>query len=268
MNKSLLRSWAVIFLVGVAFCIDGVVRGLDTGSVVTKTYVLQKTVYLTPEKQDSLCLDLQYAYPVALPAHDSVLHAIQTQIKTELFGEAFADMDPDHALSAYAALNHTRYLQDNQPLADEWGDRDHGSAFCEDLVVNASPAGMARGILSYAEDIYSYTGGAHGLGICLLKNYSLATGQPVHEEDLFIDDYFEPLCTMLVEALIHQTENADTERELRKLGYSIEDIVPNDNFFVSEEGITYVYMPYEIAPYALGRTDIFLPWSVLTSVLK
>ena len=73
---------------------------------------------------------------------------------------------------------------------------------------------------------------------------------------------------MLVEALIHQTENADTERELRKLGYSVEDIVPNDNFFVSEEGITYVYMPYEIAPYALGRTDIFLPWSVLNSILK
>lgn len=268
MNKSLLRSWAVILLVGAAFCIDGLVHGLDTAPVVTKIYLLQKTVYLTPERRDSLYLDLQYAYPVAIPAHDSVLLSIQTQIKTELFGEAFADMQPDNALSAYAALNHTQYIQDNRHLAEEWGDKNHGSAFCEELIINAAPAGMARGILSYAEDIYSYTGGAHGMSICLLKNYSLATGQPVHEEDLFIDDYFEPLCGMLVDALIHQTENADTERELRKLGYSIEDIVPNDNFFVSEEGITYVYMPYEIAPYALGRTDIFLPWSVLGSVLK
>lgn len=62
---------------------------------------------------------------------------------------------------------------------------------------------------------------------------------------------------MLVEALIHQTENADTERELRKLGYSVEDIVPNDNFFVSEEGITYVYMPYEIAPMPLVVPTFF-----------
>lgn len=268
MNKSLFRSWAVILLVGAAFCIDGVVCGLDTASVVTKTYTLQKTVYLTPEKNDSLYLDLQYAYPTAISAHDSVLQSIQTQIKTELFGEAFADMRPDHALSAYAALNHTQYIQDNQPLADEWGDKEHGSAFCEELIIRAEPVGVANGILSYAEDIYSYTGGAHGMSICLVKNYSLATGQSVHEEDLFIDDYFEPLCGMLVEALIHQTENVDTERELRKLGYSVEDIVPNDNFFVSEEGITYVYMPYEIAPYALGRTDIFLPWSVLNSILK
>ena len=249
MNKSLFRSWAVILLVGAAFCIDGVIRGLDTAPVVTKTYTLQKTVYLTPEKNDSLYLDLQYAYPTAISAHDSVLQSIQTQIKTELFGEAFADMRPDHALSAYAALNHTQYIQDNQPLADEWGDKEHG-------------------FLSYSLSKYSYTGGAHGMSICLVKNYSLATGQSVHEEDLFIDDYFEPLCGMLVEALIHQIENADTERELRKLGYSVEDIVPNDNFFVSEEGITYVYMPYEIAPYALGRTDIFLPWSVLNSILK
>ena len=268
MNKSLFRSWAVILLVGAAFCIDGVIRGLDTAPVVTKTYTLQKTVYLTPEKRDSLCLDLQYAYPVAIPAHDSVLRSVQTQIKTELFGEAFAYMQPDHALSAYAALNHTQYIQYNQPLAEEWGDTEHGSAFCEILDIQAGPVGVARGILSYAEDIYSYTGGAHGMSICLVKNYSLSTGQSVHEEDLFIDDYFEPLCGMLVEALIHQTENADTERELRKLGYSVEDIVPNDNFFVSEEGITYVYMPYEIAPYALGRTDIFIPWSVLGSVLK
>ncbi len=268
MNKSIFRSWAVILLVGAAFCADGVVCGLDTQSVVTETYTLQKTIYLTSEKRDSLYLDLQYAYPIAMPAPDSVLQAIQTHIKTELFGEAFADMQPDHALSAYAALNHTQYIQNNQPLAEEWGNKDRGSAFCEELIIHATPAGMARGILSYGEDIYSYTGGAHGMSICLLKNYSLATGQPVYEEDLFADDYFEPLCSLLVEALIHQTENADSERELRKLGYSIEDIVPNDNFFVSEEGITYVYMPYEIAPYAIGRTDIFLPWSVLTTVLK
>lgn len=267
MNKSLLSSWAVILFVGAAFCISGVVRGLDTSFVETKTYMLQKTVYLTPDKQDSLVLDLRYAYPISMPAHDSVLHAIQNQILTELFGEAFTDMQPDNALAAYAALNHTQYVQNNLPLVDGFSRR-RGSALCEELMLDAAPAGLSHGIFSYGADIYTYTGGAHGMGFYLVKNYSLETGKPIHEEDFMIDDYFKPLCKMLLEAMIHQTENANTERELRKLGYSIEDIVPNDNFFVSEEGITYVYMPYEIAPYALGRTDIFLPWSVLDSLLK
>lgn len=268
MNKSIFFSWVVILLVGAAFCIDGLFRGLDTSMVETRTYRLSKTVYLTAEKQDSLVLDLRYEYPIALSAHDSVLHKIQLQILTEMFGEAFTDMQPEHALAAYAALNHTQYIQNNLPLIADFNDDNRGSALCEVLDVNAAPAGMAHGILSYGEYIYTYTGGAHGMEAYIIHNYSLATGDPVSEDDLFIDDYFEPMCKMLVEALIHQTENADTERELRKLGYWIEDIVPNDNFFVSEEGITYVYTPYEIAPYALGSTAIFLPWSVLTPVLR
>jgi hypothetical protein len=38
------------------------------------------------------------------------------------------------------------------------------------------------------------------------------------------------------------------------------EIVATDNFYVNEEGITWTYDPYEIAPYSVGVVQITLSW--------
>ena len=117
-------------------------------------------------------------------------------------------------------------------------------------------------------NVYEYTGGAHGNRYLLIQNYDLETGDMVNEQDLFIDDYYEPLKTLLLNALIAQTDNAESKRDLRRMGYSVADVVPNENFYVTQEGITYVYNPYEIAPYAMGCIEIFLPWETVRPLIR
>ncbi len=274
MKKTLFCSWTVLIVLGLSAAICGALRGYDSPLVSTETYCLSKTVYLTNDRTDSLKLAFQYDYPLALPTADSAAHAIRADIQAQLFGEAFRSMRPELVLEAYAALRHTEYLQNNLPLMLEWDANpraqkdDHGAMFCEDYAFVSGVYGLSHHILSYGEECYAYTGGAHGNSYTLIFNYSLLTGAPIHEEDIFVDDYFEPLHHLLVEALIYQTENADTERALRKLGFSVEDIVPNDNFYVTEDGFVFVFNPYDIAPYAMGRIDIFLSYDKIDKYLR
>ena len=46
------------------------------------------------------------------------------------------------------------------------------------------------------------------------------------------------------------------------------DIFPAENFILGDETITFVYNPYEIAPYALGSTELTLPYSQLSKILN
>lgn len=274
MRTDIIYSWITILIIGLFAGVIGLVRQTAAPVVICKQYHFDKVVYLTQDRQDSLSMSFDYTVPHYSIANENAPYQQLARIVcAAVLGDAFVDMKPQQALEAYAALKHTEYIQNNLPLMQEWEmdnpDQPHGTTmFNQELIINASPLSTGHGIWSYGIDIYEYTGGAHGNNYLIIRNYDLSTEGLVTEEDLFRPDYFEPLHKLLVSALIEQTEEASTERELKKLGYSIEDIVPNDNFSVSEEGITYVYNPYEIAPYAMGRTRIFLPWDTIRNLLS
>ncbi len=46
------------------------------------------------------------------------------------------------------------------------------------------------------------------------------------------------------------------------------DIFPSENFILGDETITFVYNPYEIAPYAMGSTELIIPFSDIEKLLK
>ena len=47
-----------------------------------------------------------------------------------------------------------------------------------------------------------------------------------------------------------------------------EEIKPNGNFLLSEEGIVYIFNQYEIAPYAAGVIELTIPWDEVSDILK
>ena len=283
MRKDILYSWLTIALVGMVAALCGALHRLSMPQVLCKEYNFEKVAYLAEGQENSLTFSIHYAYPVAVNASDEVLAKLQRAVCRTVLGEAFLDMRPQQAIEAYAAMKHNEYIQNNLPLLQEWAidheDEPLGETlFNEELIISAAPIGNLTGnpqlstlnsqLWSYAMDVYEYTGGAHGNRYLLIQNYDLQTGDAVSEQDLFIDDYYEPLKALLLEALIAQTDEAETKKDLRRLGYSIADVVPNENFYVTSEGITYVYNPYEIAPYAMGCIQISLPWDSLRHLLR
>ena len=247
--------------------------------VLCKEYAFEKVAYLEDGQESNLTFSIRYAYPVAVNASDEVLAKLQRAVCQMVLGDAFLDMRPQQAIEAYAAMKHNEYIQNNLPLLQEWAidheDESLGKTlFNEELIISAAPIGNGLpltnipSLWSYAMDVYEYTGGAHGNRYLLIQNYDLQTGDAVSEQDLFTDDYYEPLKSLLLEALIAQTDEAETKKDLRRLGYSVDDVVPNENFYVTAEGITYVYNPYEIAPYAMGCIQISLPWDAARHLMR
>jgi hypothetical protein len=54
---------------------------------------------------------------------------------------------------------------------------------------------------------------------------------------------------------------------LQKAGLFENKIDTTDNFYITQNGIGFVYMPYEIGPYAMGEIEIFIPFFELTEYL-
>ena len=279
MRKDIFYSWLTIVLVGMVAALCGAIHRLSMPQVLCKEYAFEKVAYLEDGQESNLTFSIRYAYPVAVNASDEVLAKLQRAVCQMVLGDAFLDMRPQQAIEAYAAMKHNEYIQTNLPLLQEWAidheDESFGETlFNEELIISAAPIGNCLpltnipSLWSYAMDVYEYTGGAHGNRYLLIQNYNLMTGDAVNEQDLFIDDYYEQLKTLLLEALIAQTDEAETRKDLRRLGYSVADVVPNENFYVTDEGITYVYNPYEIAPYAMGCIQISLSWDSIRHLLR
>ena len=279
MRKDILYSWLTIALLGMVAALSGALHRLSMPQVLCKEYTVEKVAYLAEGQENSLTFSIRYAYPVAVNASNEVLAKLQRAVCRTVLGEAFLDMRPQQAIEAYAAMKHNEYIQNNLPLLQEWAidheDEPLGETlFNEELIISAAPITDHLPLTpnhllwSYTMDVYEYNGGAHGNRYLLIQNYDLQTGDAVSEQDLFIDDYYEPLKALLLEALIVQTDEAETKKDLRRLGYSVADVVPNENFYVTPEGITYVYNPYEIAPYAMGCIQISLPWDSVRHLLR
>ena len=79
--------------------------------------------------------------------------------------------------------------------------------------------------------------------------------------------YFKPLTEKIVAQLMRNYD-ADVPDSLLMRGFfTLEDIVPNNNFWLDAENIHYSYNQYEIAPYAMGVIDVSLPYTQLSDIL-
>lgn len=119
----------------------------------------------------------------------------------------------------------------------------------------------SRHLQTYTGTYNDYTGGSHGqIGIgCDV--FDLTTGEVLTEADMFIDDFFSPLCDLLEESAEENVPGEDKE-----LLFGTPE--PNGNFSVSEDGITWVYNPYEIAAYASGVIELPVSWASLKPLLQ
>ncbi len=122
-------------------------------------------------------------------------------------------------------------------------------------------------LLSYAVEYSDYTGGAHGSYRITYTNIDLNDLVTLSEEDLFIPGYFKPLTEKIMQQLMHQYDAEVPDSLLMRGFFTIEDIVPNNNFWLNEEGIHYSYNQYEIAPYSMGVIDVTVPYTELVDIL-
>lgn len=120
-------------------------------------------------------------------------------------------------------------------------------------------------VLEYAD--YSYTGGAHGNYGSNFVVIDLSKKKILKPNDVFKPGFKAALGAAL-EKSFRKKYNVPASEPLNK-GYLFDKhIEPNENFFITAKGVVFNYTPYEIAAYAMGEINLFVPFEDLKSVLK
>ena len=158
------------------------------------------------------------------------------------------------------------YIDENKDLHDSlFTEFSSAYSLSEDrklLVTFESPA-----LLTLASHAYAYTGGAHGNYGTTFICIDLAANKKIVLADVLTAAGISRLGKELEKECRLQAGLKPGET-LSDAGLFDNKIEPNDNFYLTTKGIGFSYMPYEIAPYAMGEISLFLPFSRLSAYLQ
>ena len=223
-----------------------------------------KTTYYDKEAArsgSSVKVDILYHYPT----NDTTL--LKT-INKAFFGDAYATMSPKDALEHYLREVRSEYLFGADSLgftAEELADMK------SELSLSNSITYHDDHIITLQKKLYTYSAGAaHGHGLHGVGNYTIdrKSKDVISEGDLFIDGYEAELNKVLQRALLKSLGRKNAQEVEKEDGFSITDLSGNDNFRLDAKGMTYTYNPYEIAPYAMGVIEFFVPYEEVRHLLR
>lgn len=121
-------------------------------------------------------------------------------------------------------------------------------------------------VVSIALDNFSYTGGAHPNAYKTLLNFDLVHHRPIQLEDIIADrEGFRKLA----ESYFREYHQLRSSTDLNEAGFFWDKsfFLPA-NFAVKKGGLYLYYNNYEAAAYAVGATELLLPWEELKGLLK
>jgi hypothetical protein len=121
-------------------------------------------------------------------------------------------------------------------------------------------------ILSFYIDHFAFTGGAHGLQTRQFTVVNLWTGKELNLQDIFKANSDAQLGSILSEK-IHEMNHLPTSQSLKDAGFFSDTVKPTDNFYLTRNGIGFFYNQYDIAPYASGSIDVFIPYREVKELL-
>lgn len=224
---------------------------------------------LNDEKNPNCDLNINFIFPSKLENPD-VLKELQHQFVFLYFGEEYQNMTPQEAVQKYSSnyINQYKELEDDFKMDSQNNDSPVSAWYSyfettfNEIIYNKN------NILSCVTNFENYTGGAHGSHGYSNNSFNLKTGKPIMEKDIFVDNFEEDLSKILVEKIAEEKKVEKIE-DLENIGFfSIDEIYPNGNMLLTEEGILYTFNEYEIAAYVVGAVHVLLPYDEISFLLK
>lgn len=258
MKKILL--FAVLALVA-AGCDQG-----KKGELVTENYSIVDSVLLRnyvktiPENSAAKC---SVEYDVDLPVGKE-FKPLRDSILTWLIGYSAYDGTDTLAIRNDVKNTLDSYVEEYSSIASELEDYEE---FWDMMYTNEFnmrgyflPELAAKDIICYEIDTYSYLGGAHGFPGSVYFPLYKSTLEPVLLTDFVPEEYNETLLYYLYEKF--KEEEYDTEYLGDTAGLWTE------NVYYTEDGITFSYQPYAVAPYCDGIVELSLTWDEIDEMLS
>lgn len=218
--------------------------------------------------QPSCNLKLTFVYPTSYE-NKAILDSLQHIFVSCFFDETYALFAPEDAVTNYGKAYIENYKEDVQVFFknnDAHDDKEEYFSYYE--TTSNKITFNQEGILSFQVSQSNYKGGTNSYEF--LKNHvvNLATGRLITQDDIFKPGY-EKLLTPIFRDYLIKSNKVKSISDLEDLGYfGIEEMIPNDNFLLDNEGITYIFNKGEYSAYKLDVIKIFIPFKEVDLALK
>lgn len=173
------------------------------------------------------------------------------------------------AAEAFAEEYTSNYVKTLLPLYNEdRKDTKKHAWYHYHYIINSHTQTGSKGTVVYLADINFREGGNHAVSQQVIMNFDTETGRQLTVQDIFVDGFETALQPILLKALQEKT-GFTTMKALNDNGYlKSTDIYVPENFILSDDAITFVYNPDEIAPYTVGSTELTIAFAALESILR
>ncbi len=238
--------------------------------ITTDSVRIERVDLLNNDTSRACSVTIQFSY-VTHAREAGLKDSINRELVRELLGSRYEKMEVAQAVDSFTTNYIASYKKEMAQLLE--GESAHlfegaVAVFNYQKMLNNRMIYNRYNLVTFRADLYEYTGGAHGMSNSFLFNFDLNTGKRITLNDVFIDKYEERLNEMLTRQLM-KNNKVNSVKELEELGYFITSpIFPAENFYFDKNDMVFLYNPYEIAPYAMGTTEIKLSVSELDFLIR
>lgn len=237
----------------------------DSGNIRTENLSLEEGIPFSEGSEFHLNLDFDVDFPVS-GFEKEALAQVRRTIRTECFGDAYTDFtapvgDLAQAVRDEYAADYVRsneeFLRDMEITEAEANNLNWG------FDIKGFFGETYGDYVNYIVERYDYMGGAHGLFGLFPVVFDRTTGRTVGDE-AFTGGVSRDRLAELIDShkFDEMGEKLDEDFNREDIFY-VENIGPSDHFSVGENGLTYYYQPYDVAPYVFGIITITIPWEEL-----
>ena len=137
---------------------------------------------------------------------------------------------------------------------------EEGDGFDQEINVSYSTRFDEIASFSVGGNFYAF-GTPHSSASLEFFNFNLSNGELIHLSDL-VNKGTKGKLNKIAEKILYKEYGRDM------WGFENGEFELNDNFEISEKGLTFLFNQYEIGPYAIGMPEIFIPYSKMKGLIK
>jgi len=220
-------------------------------------------VTTTSDVEAPLCATVSFSYPeLSSEAKPEAAAAINALIREELLDQAeqSSTQSPpttQAALKSFADDFIQAFVQEKNAFTDWNVERSASLVYASDS------------LLTVLFEESGYTGGAHPYSGARYLVLDAQNGEVLHLADLLNNGYAASL-NIEGEKAFREARGLTDASSLDEAGFIFDNNVfaLNNNFGVTQEGLVFYFNSYEIAPYAMGPTQIQIPFEDFQSLIR
>ena len=205
------------------------------------------------------CAYYEVSYPVFSGLDSAVVKKLQQEI------DATVSMQNPEAAGKSMQQIAAEFVKSYEDFKKEIPEEKNGWSYKANVNVSV----LTDTLISLSVNEVYYTGGAHGGAAKYFINIHASTGKKYTLEDLLKPGFKEPLAKE-GEKIFRKVRQLPDTASFQENAFEFPDdkFELNQNYGFDEKGIIFYYNNYEIAPYAVGPTEVFIPYDAIQTWLK